>query len=316
MRRTFFFFVISYLLLVAGCFLVTELPGIPYNVIELFTKHSIFVSVFLFAAVLIWSFGIPVFLGFLLTQHKKSHFFIFPLWIVAHSTITWILLSSAVPTESIYDIVGSPVLGWPFNIETFFRFISLFSVPSISLVGITTLSLEFSALKGRKPHGSIIWTNWFIVLLAISYLIVVVGAATDNLTELIAGGGSFLGFFFLCGWMLISFIPGSYFGGVMANVFGRWSRAVLIFIAGLIIGFVFVYFGLEHNVYKYGKTFSALQFLLSPTRDSLVSNASLIMRYVALETALLGVVCISQYPFWKLINERLRKSQTKLLHTS
>jgi hypothetical protein len=311
MRRTPLYFIGSYLLLISGCFLVTELPGIPYNVIELFAKHHVYLSIFLLAAVLIWSFGIPVYFGLLLTQRKKSHFISLPFWILAHAAGTWLLLHFTVPTESIYDVVGSPILGWPLKIETLLRFIALFLVPSMSLVGITVIALEVSAFKNHEPSATMLWAIWFVVLLSISYFFVVLQAATNNVIELIADRGSFLGFLSLSGWMLVSFVPGSYLGGVLAGVFRRRALALLFATIGLLLGFALLYIGLEQNVHKYGQTFSALQFLLSPTRNSLVSDTSLVLRYVALETALFVVVCISQYPFWKLINSRLRGNERK-----
>lgn len=301
MHRTVTHFITSYVCLLAGCLLITELPGIPYNIIELFAKYNVYFSIFLFAGILICSFGIPVFLGFKLVQHKKSHFISYPFWLLVHAAITWVLLSFTVPIESIHDIVGSPILDWPFQFESLYRFIALFSVLSMVLVGISVFSLQLSAFKHLQPFGPQVWIIWFIVLLPLAYLIVVVNAATDNLVELMADQGGFLAFLSLTGWIFFSILPGSYLGGFLAGVFGNWSRLFIFMLLGFVLGFLLLYIGLEHNIQKYGQEFSALQFLLSPNRTSLVSGTTLGMRYLAMEAALIVVVCVSQYPFWKLI---------------
>ncbi len=304
-HRIPFYFIASYICLVMGCLLIVKLPQVPYNVIELFTGHNIFLSALLFAAILIGTFGIPVYLGYESIRNRTLFLASYPLWILLHAFVIWILLNYTVPTESIHDIVGSPILEWSVPVETPLRFIALFCIPSMILVGITVFSLELSVFRYRNPRGIQTWISWFFVLLPVTYYFVVIRAATDNLVELMADQGGFFAFLSLIGWIFISFVPGSYLGGVLAGVFGGWKRVTIFVVAGVALGFLLLYFGLEQQVHKYDQDFSALQFLLSANRKSLVSGTSLVARYVIMEAALIIVVCITQYPFWKLIANRL-----------
>ncbi len=311
--KTPFYFIASYLLLITGCLMIAKLPQVPYNVIELFTGHNILLSALLFAAILVCTFGIPVYLGFESIRNRNLFLASYPLWILLHAFVIWILLNYTVPTESIHDIVGSPILEWSVPVETLLRFIAFFSIPSMILVGISVLSLELSVFRHLRPGGFQIWVSWSFVLFPVTYYFVVVQAATDNLVELMANQGGFLAFLSLAGWVFISFLPGSYLGGFLAGVFRSWTRVVIFVVTGVSLGFVLLYFGLEQHVHKYDQDFSALQFLLSANRKSLVSGTSLATRYVMMEAALIIIVCIAQYPFWKLIANRLNHNRYRPL---
>jgi len=61
-----------------------------------------------------------------------------------------------------------------------------------------------------------------------------------------------------------------------------------------------LYLGLEQHVEKYGKVFSALQFLLSRNRESYAQGFELIARYLFFHAALVGLISMIQYPFFFL----------------
>ena len=116
---------------VAIAWLVTRSELTPYNVRELVYHGHPFRSLALLVALLYWSVGFPVFIARWLTK-GRMYLLSFPLLALLHGLIAWLLIVSAVPTESIHDIVGSPVLGWPWKWELLGRFLALFGAWSVS----------------------------------------------------------------------------------------------------------------------------------------------------------------------------------------
>ena len=97
------------------------------------------------------------------------------------------LIIMAVPGESIHDLVGSPILGWPWQIESMARLTALFATLSLLLSGGAWIAR--AGLTGRRYAGAWAWVASAMILLTPTHWVVVERAATDNLTELMAGGG-------------------------------------------------------------------------------------------------------------------------------
>ena len=174
-------------ILAVMAWLVTRSDLTPYNIRELVDKHHPFLSVVLLASSIYWVTGFPVLIVQWLMR-GEYYLLSFPLMALIHGLVAWILLRLAVPIESIHDIVGSPVLGWPWEWEMLGRFLALFSLWTVAATAGGIIA-AWRILPNSKL-ALLAWTVGACLLIPISYYIVVVTAATDNLVELIAGNGS------------------------------------------------------------------------------------------------------------------------------
>jgi hypothetical protein len=141
-----------------------------------------------------------------------------------------------------------------------------------------------------------------MILLMLAHWVVVERAATDNLTELMAGGGGIQASISLtaavlllgaCGSLLSLYATGS---GLSFLATLTWAALTLLLSYGLLV------LGLEMNVLKYGQNFSALQFLLSTDREHLASGGGLAMRYGLACCAGLLVLAFAQWPFSRWVS--------------
>ena len=149
-------------------------------------KATPFVRSILLAALLYWAAGFPVLIAQWLARGELYLLSFLPL-VLLHGLIAWVLLWSAVPSESIHDIVGSPVLAWPWEWELLGRFLALFSLWSVAATagGLIAAWRIFPDAKSALLG----WTMGACLLIPFSYYVVVVAASTDNLVELIANNG-------------------------------------------------------------------------------------------------------------------------------
>ncbi len=288
----------------SGIFVLTFLgwavirsPIVPYNVRELVRGDYPVLSIFLLSAALYWICGAPTLFGRTVVD-RRSGPWVFPAFALVHGLGLWILLRTAVPMESIHDIVGSPVLGWPWEWEMIGRFLALFSIVSLALAGGAVAAAVLGG--GVEGRPLLHWLGAVAVVLPFWHLIVVTWAATDNLTELMAGGGGPAATFFLLLYLLIISLAGSL---LAAGLGGGDRRTGLIAMAWAAFSLPLAYLALSHGtesaVVKYGRTFSALQFLLSPDRASLVSGWSLFLRLVAAHAAAVALVVLVQAPLFR-----------------
>jgi hypothetical protein len=203
---------------------------------------------------------------------------------------------AVVPLESIWDIVGSPVLHWPGEWELIGRFAVLFGAMSILACGGALLA---GALCGAEGFGRAFprWALAALPLLLVAHFVVVVHAATDNLTELMAGGGGPVASAWLGAWVLSLAAGGSALAWLLAPG-ARRGRALLLGAASIPLGWMAVSLGTAAAVVKYGAVFSALQFLLSPDRSHYVTGGMLAARYVGAHAAGLLAVALTQAPLW------------------
>ena len=96
----------------AALALLMRMPSIPYNVRELGgTGVHLITSVVALACAIYWMAN-GLFPGLRALRRKPSLIVWLPIALLVHGTLGWLLLRSAVPLESIHDIVGSPILRW------------------------------------------------------------------------------------------------------------------------------------------------------------------------------------------------------------
>jgi hypothetical protein len=163
------------------------------------------------------------------------------------------------------------------------------------------------------PHARTSLLGWAIgacIVVPVSYYIVVSQASTDNLVELIANNGGF-GSFLLIASALVLML----FGGTKASLaFSlravRADKAIVWVLGAGISAYFALYFGLEQIIVKYGQVFSALQFLLSSSRENLAGTAQLVFRYMALYSALVAAIIMVQGPLWRWVVLGSRQDRT------
>ncbi|MBZ4658431.1 MAG: VanZ family protein [Desulfacinum sp.] len=271
-------------------------PGVPYNVKEIF-GHGGWVRGGLFLAVILTLvLGSPMLAacrlawpgsgaGGALSAESFS-----VLWAV-QSSLASILVVYGAPAESLHDLVGSPTLGWPDSMELGCRLAGLFGAPLAVLDGAA-----LAAVGGirRLLRWDVLGTVAFAVVLW--YVVVVHGANTDNITELLPNHGRSARLLALFLWALLLGL-GMSLPASLAD--GRARILPLVFFvvvaASVPVGWGLAVLGTEGHVVKYGRTFSALQFLLSADRERLASGMPLFMRYAVVHGGILamGVLCQS-----------------------
>ncbi len=266
----------------AALWLAAKLPFVPYNVRELLGGERPLLSALGLSLALMWLIGFPAAFAARVARLRRPNL-AYWLAVPIHGVVAYALLRLAVPVESLHDVVGSPSLDWLPELELFARFLGLALGASAALFGGAMLALSVP----RPLAWS--WVASVPVLLGLAYAVVVGAANTDNLTELLAHDARLDAFVWtwLAAWLLAL---GGYGGA--AWLAGRGpSWAPWLVLASGPLAFGCLQLGLESTVVKYGRVFSALQFLLSSDRDHYAAPAELALRFTlawALGLALVG----------------------------
>lgn len=139
-----------------------------------------------------------------------------------------------------------------------------------------------------------------LVLLPLLYWVVVRGAATDNLTELLRDGGSVVASGWLALYLLVVGLAGAIAGRLLARRCTLpWGWMTFIVAGSLPLGYGLFSAATESMIVKYGQVFSATQFLFSPDRGHYASGIHLLVRYAVFQIGLTALVMLTQYPFWR-----------------
>jgi glycopeptide antibiotics resistance protein len=289
--------------------LLLGLPGIPYNVVELFRFGGNGVDLFFFSLAML-SIGIGgAWFGKVLYQSGRpvratlGGFF-------AVGLVTFCLLWLGVSQESIRDIAGSTVfvhrvmergvLGEPgirlfellgpqnvhvvtMVVEPVIRFTALVA-PLFIFLGVCALRLwrNVGIVPAAVSRPHVAWSA--VVLLALLFAAKVIAfdwSSTDNLNELIArdgdwglGGGGYLYLLVFTLSAVAMYLAESAFTSPP-----RLPRGLLALVFSLPLTWWLLNSGLEENVQKYDRTFSGVDFLLGPDRDNLVTTGELFLRW-------------------------------------
>jgi hypothetical protein len=273
---------------------ITQLPFIPYNIRELIASGK---------AGLLSVIGLGLAIYWIINGHfiflqwaKRGRMLMLPLWLIGHGLVTWILIRGSIPLESIHDIVGSPVLEWPWEWEILGRFLGLHSAIMLQSIGACLLILIIN--KQIKIEIFIIWLIWGALLSWPLYTVVVDHAATDNLTELMRGSGTFLSSTTLAIGFLAFFTTGSALSN--AIVIRTYRKTVLIFaLFAAVVSSACFWMGSEEIIVKYGKIFSAWQFLLSSDRQNYAIGFNLFLRFALAYVVMTCLLAIAQTSSWK-----------------
>ena len=278
--------------------LIESLPGIPYNLRELVAGHNPVMQAVLLTCTLYALFGIPAVTA-RITQQSNRAFLILPLLLAAQTVVLWFFLRSAAPAESIHDILGTPILDWSWEWEYLFRLSGVVIGSGIMLTGSSLLAATIVGTgRGNKYRTLLSWAILSVPLLALSHWIIVNQAATDNLTELMAGGGNWQAMLFISLWMFTAGLAGALVSARLATGRPPFLFVVLVVLLSFPAAYGCLRLGLEQEVHKYDQVFSALQFLLSTDRANLAGGFELLLRFLIFHCGVVLLVAIFQYPFW------------------
>ena len=287
-------------------FVAAKLPGMPYNVRELFgpgARGALAASGL--AAVLWWLWVAPLLMMDLWRSQPERVLWLvpgLPLLALPPALVMW----ATVPQESLDDIVGSPVLGWSAPLEFLLRYMALHASVALAAIGAVWLVVRL----GTRWRLEFL-PRWFVVVLLWAWplhAVVVDFAATDNLTELMRGGGGMAASVLLfCGVFALLVVAFAVASALMGA--GRRRDLIIVAVLAWPMGVVCLWLGSEPNVFKYGRVFSAAQFLLSPDRDHYAPAAVLWLRFGLLSLGLIVLTLLLQGPRWRrfaALNARAR----------
>lgn len=280
---------------------VPAIESIPYNVREIVGQGHQFVSALMISLSCYFVLGLPVFFTRrLITIKNFLGLLFFLITALFFSTVTIFLLMGCVPMECLHDIIGSQVLGWPWYWEMVYRFSGIFA--AISSILIVSVLLVLSVLNGKrtKPINGYLGIGMILSLMFYSHWVIVINAGTDNLVELMARGGDWQSSVLLSLWFFTIGISAS---TISKNIVDKSSSVLITFVLIVLfvpIGFLFFKFGTISSLTKYGETFSALQFLLSPDRSNYLQGPILLFRYSLAHLACVFLISLNQAPFWIL----------------
>ena len=306
-------------LLVLGLKVLLSLPGIPYNVRELFRANASFPALLSFSAALLWAGGGAVWLGTRLVKVRWPALQLLPLTLGV-CAISLALFWTGVTTESIEDISGSAnrywfvtqkeVWGavwknvflwvnspkWISILEHYVRYSALYA-PLPIVLGVL-IALRQSARQGSARVlrlGSLLLGTgallWLCKAIAFDW------TSTDNLNELIARDGEWAwgGGGFLYVLLLVICFNGLLLAETVSGGLHQISLSVLFSLVALPVGWWLLNQGLEQNVQKYGLVFSGTQFLLGQDRVHQLSPLLLFLRWCATQ---FGAILILATGIW------------------
>ena len=280
------------LLLWAG----SRLPGVPYNVVKLMpADFAGAVAALGLAVAAWWMLAAPL---WLLAAPRRQWRLVFALPLLAHALVTFVLLRATVPLAMIHKIIGNPVLGWGGPWEDIGRYLALHMSLMIPVFGGVLL-----ARVVWRPQTVVDFIGWCFTSLLLAWplhWVVVDQAGTDNLVELMRGGGSLAVSAALALALLLVTTAGSALSLALAGGQPQ-RRSVLLGLAAVATAaaLLCLQWGLEPMLVKYGRAFSALQFLLSASRDSYATGGALLLRLALALAAGVALVTALQWAGWR-----------------
>lgn len=272
------------LLLCAAFATLGQLAGLPYSLRALFATESVWrlicLSLAFSVAILPWAWwaslapsrrSLPKFLMFGLVQ---------PL-------LLYTLLRMGAPEKLVFDIIGTPNTGLPREIEAGLRFAAL----NLLLAwGMLSAHRWLGAKLGQRSvtHG-LLWLLATVATALVWHGVVVNAAVTDNLIELMGGEGSAITTACIFAWWALLYGGALQTGRVLLGL--RPPTQLLGVALSALLAYWLLDAALEPILVKYGRVFSAWQFLLSQDRAHYAASETLPLRYaVAHAISMLGLI--------------------------
>lgn len=295
----FMFLIITAIAL--GLWLLIQLPGVPYNLRELFGVQRLFGSI-VFAVALLWLGAGPWWIA-QQAGRKSWPVLWLPFWLALTVCISLLLVKLSVTAESLDDVTGAADLyrrivqenlwgddwrnrlaDWPAAsinlIESAVRFSALY--------GLLLVPLTLCALLANRLWHLPILVGGVIVLVLLWWLakwIVVDVAITDNIVELIAVDGvPYLGALLLLTALHVTFLS-----------YATLRNSIVLAIGSalsLLLSWWLLNQGLETVLFKYDVVFSAPQFLLGANRNDWLTEDELLLRWAVLYLGMVSVIAL------------------------
>jgi len=262
-----------------------RIPGVPYNVRELFPPEHPNISMALFAAFLLFGGFAPAWVAGRILKNPRWSLGT-PAWAAIVALCAWALLRLSVTTESVGDILGSPVLRWGWDWEYICRWIALYGGAALILIAACAAVgtwLKSGASASIQTGLGLLFAN--LPFLILVHFVVIEWACTDNLTELIRDdpypGDAFL--------MVLVLLIGLNAAAVAHTWRSPRAGACLLALVATpvlaLLGWLLLDAALVPQLTKYGITFPAVRFLLGPDRQTNLSEAALLLRWVLVYVA-------------------------------
>jgi len=311
--------VASIAIITIGIKIILRFPGVPYNVKELFLDGASIPVLAIFSLALLWVGGGAMILAHWLVASRRSYL-ILPGGALLLSIVSRTFLKYSVTYESLNDILGSSNLfqnvtrnniwgdfwsdaflaaNMPNLVEFFERLIRYAAL--YSLLAVTLAAVLVPVVIARQHRKLNMWpllamATTASVWLWLSKMVVIDGANTDNLTELVAqhsllglGGVPFL--FLLVALMATNvallLVP--------RDSLWIWATVLICLVITVPAGWWLLNAGLEKHIQKYGLVFSGVQFLLGSDREHSLNEHMLFLRWAAVQTGAVGVMFIGAW---------------------
>lgn len=285
----------SVLGLALALWLLARLPGVPYNVVKLLPAGPGGLLAALGIALAAWWLAaLPV----ALLRMPRPLALGLPLWLLLHGLVSFTVLRLTVALRMLHKVIGSPVLAWPGPLEDLARYLVLHAALLLPLCGAAALVQVL-----RRPAalaGLVTWLLWVAALAWPLHWALVEQAATDNLVELMRGGGSFV----VSSTLALALVAvGTAAAALACLTLARAPRRALLpaLLLAVAVTPAALLAGLEPALLKYGRVFSALQFMLSASRDAYATGADLAWRFAAAQAGIILTLAWLQRPWWRAV---------------
>tara|TARA_R110001583_G_scaffold7158_5_gene35643 strand:+ start:12686 stop:14968 length:2283 start_codon:yes stop_codon:yes gene_type:complete len=284
-----------------------SLPGVPYNVKEIYEGNNVYIGALIFSIILFHVFGFPMALLQQLLERNTCNLKNLLLVIISHIGITWLLVRLFIPTESIHDILGSPVWGGVPEVELLFRFIGLFSLFSTAIFCVSMTILPTAKVINKNLLRISVWLFFGLLILPFNYLVIIVLAGTDNITELLINEGySFHGLYIVTYLISTLFLALHLVMAIVNRSLIKIVKIVLFIVITTPVMYWLIQSGTDNYIIKYNKVFSALQFLLSANRDAYIAPKLLFYYFSAAHISLVTLIVITQWHLWFRGNTKVK----------
>lgn len=221
-----------------------------------------------------------------------------PLLLPAHALVGFAVLRLGVPLTMLHKVIGDPVLGWGGPWEDLGRYLALHACVLMPVLGAAWLVR--TVRQPRALPGLLAWALGMALLFGPLHWVVVVQAGTDNLVELMRdGGGIGTSLALGTGWLLVA-TAGSALAAAAQP--GRRGALLALGVVALAIAPLLFGLGLEPVLVKYGRAFSALQFIVSAGRDRYAVGAELALRAALALGGLTLAVAAAQALPWRAVS--------------
>jgi VanZ family protein len=274
---------------------VTRSPLVPYNLRDLPNPAHPYAAPVILAVFFVWVFAAPAWMAQWFSQGKIA-VLMFPVAVVLHGVLAWQIVRYGAYPVMIHKVTGTPILGWPWEWETLARFTVLEGTLFLLLTGGCMVACINIGRAGIRQL--ILWLGWAVLLLPIAHYVIVSNAATDNLTELMADGGSAAASLALGAWIMTVGGSASMLAICAATHWQRATTRLPLIALSIPLCFGLLSHGMEAALVKYDAVLSGMQFLLSTDRAHYATGWELWLRYFVFHSVLLCGVALVQYPLW------------------